>query len=263
VIEPRPVGPRRKQRRAAFGDALGEARDGRTRVRIPRRDGTALTRIRSLRVPLRRVRTPRPSPAPPKSRSSQNAGTPSISRLVRSRERTPSVSSPADRLGVRWLDRSQSRWIAQSRVAARACNAQRRRSLAAAPRISGGESPPLQSRESKLPPCRVVSIGDLQEWGDRLHVTALVERPASDTALATVLLPLTSLRHASVARVLRPRRSRRSRRPRSLRTKSKSSSSGWLHGKSAKPIRSGPTGATSPPSGRSRQANPADVAQII
>ncbi len=60
----------------------------------------------------------------------------------------------------------------------------------------------LRSRESTLPPCRVVWIGDLQKWDEQLHVTALVERPVSGPTLATVLVPLTSLRHAIVARIL-------------------------------------------------------------
>jgi hypothetical protein len=63
----------------------------------------------------------------------------------------------------------------------------------------------LQSRESTLPPCRVVWIGDLQKWGEQLHVTALVERPVSGPTLATVLVPLTSLRQAIVARILSDR----------------------------------------------------------
>jgi hypothetical protein len=60
----------------------------------------------------------------------------------------------------------------------------------------------LRARETKLPPCRVVWIGGLQKWDEQLHVTALVEQPVSGPALATVLVPLTSLRNASVARVL-------------------------------------------------------------
>ncbi len=58
----------------------------------------------------------------------------------------------------------------------------------------------LQIRESTLPPFRVVWIGDLQKRDEQLHVTALAERPVSSSA--TVLVPLTSLRHASLARIL-------------------------------------------------------------
>jgi hypothetical protein len=72
----------------------------------------------------------------------------------------------------------------------------------------------LRDRETKRPPCRVVWIGELQDqdWGGGLNVTALVERPVSGQALATVPVPLTSLRNASVARILidRPITSQRS-----------------------------------------------------
>jgi hypothetical protein len=59
----------------------------------------------------------------------------------------------------------------------------------------------LQVYETKLPPSRVVWIGDLQDWGE-LHITALVERPVGGSTLATVLVPLTALRTATVARIL-------------------------------------------------------------
>ena len=59
-------------------------------------------------------------------------------------------------------------------------------------------------RESKLPPCRVVWIGDLKDWGV-LHVAALVERPVSQKTFATTWLPLGSLRNGSVGRVLSER----------------------------------------------------------
>jgi hypothetical protein len=62
----------------------------------------------------------------------------------------------------------------------------------------------LQGSESKLPPCRVVWIGDLKNWGV-LHVAALVERPVSQETFATTWLSVGSLRNGSVGRVLSER----------------------------------------------------------
>ena len=62
----------------------------------------------------------------------------------------------------------------------------------------------LQGRDSKLPPCRVVWIGDLKDWGG-LYVAVLVERPVSEETFATTWLPLGSLRNGSVGRVLSER----------------------------------------------------------
>lgn len=62
----------------------------------------------------------------------------------------------------------------------------------------------IQRRDSKLPPCRVVWIGDLKDWGG-LYVAVLVERPVSGETFATTWLPLGSLRNGSVGRVLSER----------------------------------------------------------
>ena len=56
---------------------------------------------------------------------------------------------------------------------------------------------------SKLPPCRLVWIGDLVDWGGWLHVAALVGPLIShEEAFKAVLLALKWLGNASVARLL-------------------------------------------------------------
>ncbi len=60
----------------------------------------------------------------------------------------------------------------------------------------------VESRESRLPPCRVVWIGDLLDWDGALHVAALVERPIAGAPLVTTLVPLDFLQRVSVGRVL-------------------------------------------------------------
>ena len=63
----------------------------------------------------------------------------------------------------------------------------------------------LQTRGTKLPPCRIVWIGDLHDWDQRLHVAALVERPISEGTLVATLLPLGLLWSASIGRMLSER----------------------------------------------------------
>src|SRR5256886_10984273 len=96
VVEARFRRPGREIGAAKIGEALLETGGDLSRARVARGNGTTSTRMLPSKFtsPMRNLTALRSSS--PKSWSSQNAGTPSISRVVRKRWRVSSTSMPSN-----------------------------------------------------------------------------------------------------------------------------------------------------------------------